>query len=44
MQRKHPIDFDSPARSRLAIIAMIAAELARRLVGLPHVRAVYRSR
>lgn len=29
---------------RLILLAMAATELARRLLGLPHVRAVYRSR
>lgn len=31
-------------RSRLTRLAMAAGELARRLVGLSHVRAVYRCR
>lgn len=44
MPSKQPIDFPSPTRSRLAVLAMAAAELARRLVGLPHVRVVSRSR
>jgi hypothetical protein len=39
MHRHH-----TTTRSRLARLALAAGELARRLVGLPHVRAVYRSR
>jgi len=44
MTSKAPIDFDTPTRSRLAALAMAAGELARRLVGLPHVRVVSSSR
>lgn len=44
MTRKHPIDFPATRRSDLAILGLIALELARRVIGLPHVRAVYSGR
>lgn len=44
MPSKPVLDLPTPARGRLAYLALAACELARRLVGLPHIRAVYRGR